>query len=143
MSEKCIFDIIALSGFNLKMHDSNSGIFEFIFRNNFQNNISNYVEPELSVYCKTKDCMTINSNVHIGFKNDDLIKVKSPGEAIKTFEWLMNVNNVLEKSGYKGTFNNQLYKNNRAHSFTYIVSTCYMEDFQKMLTDFTDAYLSR
>ena len=129
------------AGFHKSKLEELQGYKDLRFKNNFVNEISNpNLKTRLYFECKSKDCITIDNIATIGFHNEDLINVESPEEATKVFGWLKNVNEYLKKSGYDGVFNSKEFNNN-VHNYTYKFTTTYMEEFQKMLSQFKQIYM--
>lgn len=156
MSEENIYSIIKDSGYVLELGknpellrlekelEDKFGYHSFTFNNGFRNtNIDKCIDSRLMFVCSTCHFKEINMSVMIGFDNKDILKIKSPRDAISAFEWLENAEKILKGAGYDGTFNQQGYNNRRAHSYSYNITTGFNEEFKRALLDFKCAYLGK
>jgi hypothetical protein len=143
MSEKNIIKIITESDFNLNTDDFvatqyQNEVHEFYFENKFKRKTNNNIEYMINGLCKTTDFTTIDTKIKIYLNNDKLSNI-SPDKEKEAHEKLKKINIYLNKKGYDTTVNKD---NNQPLSYEYNIKTKFMEEFQRVIQDFREAYLN-
>jgi hypothetical protein len=143
MSHENITQIINEANYRIIQDTCENNVGEIYFRNEFNKNLCSIIKPELLFFCQTKNYKDICIEIILGFDGEGLHHIKSPDEAIRAFEWLQNANQRLK--GYNGKFSCRWYDSenlNQFHGYRYETKTEFMEEFQKTLKDFKQAYLN-
>jgi len=115
---------------------------EISFENTFENDAIKKMRPKLSFHCDLKRLDPIESmdmRIVVILDNYNLRQIKSPTEGIEAFNWLNMTNDRITKLHYKGVFNVR----EKVFAYIYKTNAKDLEKFQKIITDFKNAYLTQ